>query len=159
MRGCDRRFSKIENRVRQRCFAADEFESGDRMNGYRVLHVEDEPDIREVVKMSLALDAGLTVKSCEGGPGALAAAADWRPDVILMDVVMPVMDGPEMLTRLRESGRTAGIPVVFMTARAQASEVAHFLALGAAGVIAKPFDPLTLAASVRACLRDPPPAA
>jgi len=69
-----------------------------------------------------------------------------------MDVVMPEMDGPELLTRLRTSASTAGIPVVFMTARAQTNEVEQFLALGAAGVIAKPFDPMTLAASVRACL-------
>jgi CheY-like chemotaxis protein len=132
---------------------------GDRMNAYRVLHVEDDPDIREVVKMSLALDAGLTVISCSSGPDALAVAADWHPDVILMDAVMPVMDGSEMLAHLRESSRTASIPVVFMTARTQTSDVQHFLALGAAGVIAKPFDPLTLAASVRACLRGAPPAA
>jgi len=122
------------------------------MNAFRVLHVEDEPDIREVVKMSLALDAGLTVVSCTSGPDALAVAADWRPDVILTDVVMPVMDGPEMLAHLRENSRTASIPVVFMTARAQTTDVEQFLALGAAGVIAKPFDPLTLAASLRACL-------
>jgi CheY-like chemotaxis protein len=129
------------------------------MNAYRVLHVEDDPDICEVVKMALALDAGLTVVSCSSGPDALAVAADWRPDVILMDVVMPVMDGPELLAHLRKSSRTASIPVVFMTARAQTNEVQHFLALGAAGVIAKPFDPLTLAASVRACLRGAPSAA
>lgn len=129
------------------------------MNVCRILHVEDEPDIREVVKLSLALDAGLTVVSCTSGPEALAAAADWCPDIILMDVVMPGMDGPEMLVHLRENSRTASIPVVFMTARAQTNEVEHFLALGAAGVIAKPFDPMTLAASVRACLRGPPCAA
>ena len=64
--------------------------------------------------------------------------------------MMPVMDGPQLLAHLREDARTAGIPVVFMTARAQSSEVAHFLSLGAAGVVAKPFDPLTLAKSVRA---------
>lgn len=118
----------------------------------RVLHVEDEPDIREVVRMSLALDPDLTVKSCCGGPEALSEAAEWNPDLILMDVVMPVMDGPELLAHLRRSRRTAAIPVIFMTARAQASEVEQFIALGAAGVIAKPFNPLTLAASVRACL-------
>lgn len=122
------------------------------MDRHRVLHVEDEPDIREVVRMSLALDPELTVKSCCSGPEALTEAAQWDPDLILMDVVMPVMDGPELLVQLRKSRRTAGIPVVFMTARAQASEVEQFIALGAAGVIAKPFNPLTLAASVRACL-------
>jgi CheY-like chemotaxis protein len=120
----------------------------------RVLHVEDEPDIREVVKMSLALDPGLTVKSCSSATDALAQAAAWRPDVILMDVVMPVMDGPQLLAKLRQGSRTASIPVVFMTARAQTDEVEQFLALGAAAVIAKPFDPLKLAATVRACLHE-----
>ena len=119
---------------------------------YRVLHVEDEPDIREVVKISLALDPDMTVKSCDSGKVALSEAAAWQPDVILMDAVMPLMDGPETLANLRNDARTACIPVVFMTARAQQSEVASNLALGAAGVIAKPFDPFTLAKSVRACL-------
>jgi len=122
------------------------------MNSYRILHVEDEPDIREVVKISLLLDPDLTVKSCDGGACALNEAADWQPDIILMDAVMPVMDGPQILAQLREDKRTATIPVVFMTARAQESEIERFRALGAAGVIAKPFDPLTLAKSVRACL-------
>ena len=129
------------------------------MSAYRILHVEDEPDIREVVKYSLALDPEIIVRCCESGTDALAAAASWAPDVILMDVVMPVMDGPEMLTHLRGDTRTARIPVVFMTARAQSSEVAHFLSLGAAGVVAKPFDPLTLAKSVRACAASQPPTA
>jgi CheY-like chemotaxis protein len=76
-----------------------------------------------------------------------------------MDVVMPLMDGPQLLSHLRGDARTARIPVVFMTARAQRSEVEHFLSLGAAGVVAKPFDPLTLAKSVRACVANGPPAA
>jgi CheY-like chemotaxis protein len=122
------------------------------MNAFGLLHVEDEPDIREVVEMSLALDPGITLKSCAGGADALIAVADWEPDVILMDVMMPGMDGVETLTQLRENARTAAIPVVFMTARVQTSEVEHFLSLGAAGVIPKPFDPMTLAAAVRAYL-------
>ncbi len=130
--------------------------SGEVMSAYRILHVEDEPDIREVVKISLALDPEITVKSCDSGTGALAEAARWSPDVILMDVVMPVMDGPEVLTHLREDARTARIPVVFMTARAQSSDIEHFLSLGAAGVVSKPFDPLTLAKSVRACVPSRP---
>jgi CheY-like chemotaxis protein len=129
------------------------------MNAYRILYVEDEPDIREVVQLSLALDPDLTVKSCDDGPAALAQADQWKPDVILMDAVMPGMDGPELLKALRAATHTAQIPVVFMTARAQRDEVEHLLALGAAGVIAKPFDPLRLAASLRACLRDSPRAA
>lgn len=87
-----------------------------------------------------------------GRPGSLAEAADWQPDVILMDVVMPVMDGPKVFAGLRNDARTEAIPVIFMTARSQGSEVAHFMELGAAGVIVKPFDPLTLAQSVRDCL-------
>src|ERR1700724_2460135 len=119
------------------------------MSSLRVLHVDDEPDIREVVELSLGLDPELAVRSCASGRDALAAAADWPPDVILLDVMMPVMDGPATLARLRESPRTADIPVVFMTARAQTRELEHFRSLGAAGVIAKPFDPLTLAGMVR----------
>jgi CheY-like chemotaxis protein len=119
------------------------------MSAVRVLHVDDEPDIREIVELSLGLDPDLTVRSCGSGGDALAAAAVWAPDLILLDVMMPVMDGPTTLTHLRQSPRTAGIPVVFMTARAQPRELEHFVSLGAEGVIAKPFDPMTLAAAVR----------
>ncbi|HEX3859184.1 MAG TPA: response regulator [Pseudolabrys sp.] len=123
------------------------------MSALRVLHVDDEPDIREVVEMSLALDPGLSVKSCSCGSDALAAAAEWSPHVILMDVMMPEMDGPQTLGHLRERRATAYIPVVFMTARAQSRELAQFLSLGAAGVIPKPFDPMTLAGAVRDYLK------
>ncbi len=119
------------------------------MSFLRVLHVEDEPDIRELVEISLGLDPELSLKSCACGLDALTAAADWSPDVILMDVMMPVMDGPQTLARLRAQASTTFIPVVFMTARAQKLELAHFISLGAAGVIPKPFDPMTLAGSVR----------
>jgi two-component system OmpR family response regulator len=119
------------------------------MTAVRVLHVDDEPDIREVVELSLGLDPDLTVRSCGSGGDALAAAAAWSPDLILLDVMMPLMDGPTTLTHLRQSPKTADIPVVFMTARAQPRELEHFVSLGAEGVIAKPFDPMTLAAAVR----------
>ena len=115
----------------------------------RVLHVDDEPDIREIVELSLGLDPDLSVRSCASGSEALAATSDWPPDLILLDVMMPGMDGPATLARLRGASRTADIPVVFMTARAQARELEHFRSLGAIGVIAKPFDPLTLAGMVR----------
>ena len=115
----------------------------------RILHVDDEPDIREVVELSLGLDPFFAVKSSGSGIQALTAAAEWQPDLILLDVMMPVMDGPATLVRLRENAMTAGIPVIFMTARAQASEVDRFRLLGAVGVIPKPFDPMTLAAAVR----------
>jgi CheY-like chemotaxis protein/HPt (histidine-containing phosphotransfer) domain-containing protein len=119
------------------------------MSSVRVLHVDDEPDIREVVELSLSLDPDLAVRSCGSGGDGLAAAAIWSPDLILLDVMMPNMDGPTTLTHLQQNPRTADIPVVFMTARAQPRELEHFVSLGAEGVIAKPFDPMTLAASVR----------
>jgi CheY-like chemotaxis protein len=119
------------------------------MSALRVLHVDDEPDIRELVGISLALDSELSVKSCACGSDALIAALEWSPDIILMDVMMPVMDGPQTLSHLRERDKTAVIPVVFMTARAQTREIVQFLSLGAAGVIPKPFDPMTLAGALR----------
>jgi CheY-like chemotaxis protein len=125
------------------------------MTSLRILHVDDEADIREVVELSLGLDPALAVESCASGGDALVAAARWSPDLILLDVTMPVMDGPQTLARLRQSARTAGIPIVFMTAHAQTHERAQFLALGAAGVISKPFDPMKLAALVRQYIAAP----
>jgi two-component system OmpR family response regulator len=89
------------------------------MTAIRVLHVDDEPDIREVVELSLRLDSVFATKSCGSGEDALAVAVEWRPDIILLDVMMPVMGGPATLIQLRESARTASIPVIFMTARAR----------------------------------------
>jgi CheY-like chemotaxis protein len=126
------------------------------MTTIQVLHVDDEPDIREVAEISLGLDPNFRVRSCDSGSEAVAIAAEWQPDLILLDVMMPVMDGPATLVRLREDVRTARIPVVFMTARAQAREVDRFRSLGAVGVIPKPFDPMTLAASVRSYVEPVP---
>lgn len=123
------------------------------MTALRILHVDDEPDIRDVVEMSLGLDPIFSVRGCGSGEEAIAAAAAWKPDLILLDVMMPMMDGPATLSRLRDMPQTAAIPVVFMTARAQPRELEHFVSLGAEGVIAKPFDPMTLAASVRNYVR------
>src|ERR1700686_2919232 len=119
------------------------------MSSLRVLQIDDEPDILDIVAAALGLDPEFEVRSCGSGADGLAAAAQWRPDVILLDVMMPVMDGPATLRHLRENPQTAAIPVVFMTARAQTREIDHFKSLGAASVIVKPFDPMTLAASVR----------
>jgi CheY-like chemotaxis protein/HPt (histidine-containing phosphotransfer) domain-containing protein len=122
------------------------------MNARRILHVDDEPDIREVVAASLGLDPDFAVRSCASGDVGIEVAADWQPNMILLDVMMPAMDGPATLTHLRDNPRTFYIPVVFMTARAQTREIELFRSLGADGVIAKPFDPMTLAASVRSYL-------
>jgi CheY-like chemotaxis protein len=119
------------------------------MSTVRILHVEDEPDIREIVEMALGLSADFETRACGNGPDAIAMAAEWSPSVILLDVMMPGMDGPTTLTHLRKDPRTAAIPVLFMTARAQARELQNLIALGAQGVISKPFDPMTLAVTVR----------
>jgi len=123
------------------------------MSGVRILHVDDEPDIREIVDMSLGLNPGFEVRECASGSDAIAAAAEWAPQLILLDVMMPKMDGPTTLAQLRNNPKTAGIPVVFMTARAQTREIEGFKALGAHGVILKPFDPMTLAAEVQGHLQ------
>lgn len=116
------------------------------------LSVDDEPDIREIIDLALGLDPLFTVRECPSGREALKDAVEWRPDLILLDVMMPVMDGLTTLAELRADRRTAMIPVVFMTARAQTHEQERFKSLGAAGVIAKPFDPMQLPAMVRGCV-------
>jgi len=119
------------------------------MSAVRILHVDDEPDIREVVDVALGLNPDFEVRACASGAEAVTAAAEWLPFLILLDVMMPGMDGPATLAQLRKNAPTATIPVIFMTARAQAREVERFLALGAQGVISKPFDPMTLAFQVQ----------
>jgi CheY-like chemotaxis protein len=122
---------------------------------FRVLHVDDEPDIREVVGVSLNLDPVFSTRNCASGPEALRIAVEWTPDIILLDVMMPVMDGTATLVHLMENPLTAGIPVVFVTVRARSREINRFRVLGAIGVIPKPFDPMTLAARVRAYIELP----
>lgn len=116
----------------------------------RILYVEDEPDIREVAQIALEMVGGFTVKVCSSGEAALREAEGFAPDMILLDVMMPGMDGPATLKALRERPALAAIPMAFMTAKVQPAEVAHYKALGALDVIAKPFDPMTLADQVRA---------
>jgi CheY-like chemotaxis protein len=123
------------------------------MAALRVVHVDDEPDIREIVKMCLNLDPEMEMRSCASGQDALDLISGWTPDVILLDVMMPTMDGPATFARLKENAQTAAILVVFMTARVQARELDRLLAMGAVDVIAKPFDPMSLAAKVRGCVR------
>ena len=118
------------------------------MINLRVLLADDEPDIREIVDFSLGLDPLFVMRGCDTGTEALAAALKWRPDLILLDVMMPGMDGPATLARLRKDPRTAEIPVVFVTGRACERE--QLMSLGAVGVIPKPFDPGQLPSLVRA---------
>ena len=115
----------------------------------RILYIDDEADIREIAQMALELDSAFAVRTSASGREGIAAARDWAPALILLDVMMPELDGPSVLAMLREDPATSAIPGVFITARTQAQEVAHLQALGARGVIAKPFDPMTLAGQVR----------
>lgn len=115
----------------------------------RILYVDDDNDIREIAEMALELDPDLTVRLCSSGAEAVSVVTDWSPDLVLLDVMMPEMDGPETLARLRAEGLGSAVPIVFITARSQHKEVERLKMLGAAGVIAKPFDPMTLATQVR----------
>lgn len=118
----------------------------------RILYIDDEPDIREVAQMALELEPDFEVRTCASGAEGIAQARAWQPDLVLLDVMMPEMDGPQVLESLRQDPATASIPVVFITARTQAQEIAMLEALGALGVLAKPFDPMALGGQARAFL-------
>lgn len=115
-----------------------------------ILYVEDNPNIRILAKLALERLGGFSMHICESGAEALAAVeAGAAPDLLLLDVMLPGMDGPTILERLRRLPQTAQTPVIFMTAKAQGSEIAHFMSLGALGVITKPFQPTLLAQEIR----------
>lgn len=122
----------------------------------RLLIIEDEEHIREIAQVSLEIFGGWEVLAAGGGEAGLQLALDEQPDAILLDVMMPDLDGPATLARLRADPRTAGIPVVFLTAKAQAADRRQLAELGAAAVLEKPFDPTTLASEVAAALGVPP---
>lgn len=115
----------------------------------RILHVEDDPAIRRIAALALGRVGGFEVRSAASADEALAVLAEWQPQLILLDVMMPVVDGPMLLTRLRSGAETAGLPVMFMTAKGREDERAHLKGLGALAVLEKPFDPMTLASTVR----------
>lgn len=114
----------------------------------RVLCVDDESDILEVAKLCLETTAGLDVLCCSSGAELLAVVAEAAPDLIMLDVMMPDMDGPSVLKALRRNPALDGIPVVFLTARVQNAEIEQYLKMGATGVICKPFDPMRLAVQI-----------
>jgi CheY-like chemotaxis protein len=115
----------------------------------KVLLAEDEPDVQLIARLSLK-KAGLTVVTANNGIEVLERVGEERPDVILLDWMMPDMDGFETCKRLKGDPATKDIPVIFLTAKVQETEVAKALALGAIGCIGKPFDALTLGAQVMA---------
>jgi two-component system, OmpR family, response regulator len=121
----------------------------------RLLLIDDAQDIRTIARISLERVGQWTVVPVDSGQAALRAMRDEDPfDAVLLDVMMPGMDGPATLDRLRADGLPAQVPVVFLTAKVQADERERLLALGGAGVIAKPFDPLTLPGELEQLLGD-----
>ncbi|GIV61683.1 MAG: response regulator [Rhodothermaceae bacterium] len=115
------------------------------MKLHRILLVEDDPDIQAVARLALEALGGYTVEVCNNGVEALQRAPAFAPDLVVLDVMMPEMDGPSTLKALRRETDLTEVPVVFMTARAQQHEIEAYKALGAADVITKPFDPIHLA--------------
>ena len=115
----------------------------------KILYVEDDPDIQAIAVMVLDSISGFKLEPCSSGNEAVLKAEAFNPDLVLLDVMMPGMDGPETLQALRKMPLLEKTPVVFMTAKVQPQEVQGYLDLGAVGVIAKPFDPMTLADQLR----------
>ena len=116
----------------------------------RITYVEDEPDIREVAQIALETLGGFTLDICVCGAEAVEKAPIFDPDLILLDVLMPGMDGVETFHKLRSNPKLTNTPIVFMTAKSKPSEVEQYKALGCAGIVAKPFDPVTLPDEIRA---------
>ncbi len=111
----------------------------------RILLADDEPDILEVSKIALETVGGFEVEVCSSGAELLQLLPEFRPDLIIMDVLMPDMAGPEVLSRLRQLPDYSGIPVIFLTGVANGIELKALRDSGVADVILKPFDPMTLA--------------
>jgi len=118
----------------------------------RILIIDDEDDIREVAAMSLETVAGWEVMVANSGAQGLLRAASYKPDAILLDVMMPGMDGPTTFRELRKNPATAKIPVLFLTAKVQATDRRRFADLGIEAVLVKPFDPMTLSIQIAGAL-------
>lgn len=118
----------------------------------RVLIIDDEEDTRSIASMSLTILGGLEVIEAENGQDGVNKAAAEQPDVILLDMMMPIMDGPSTLEALRGNDRTRNIPVIFLTAKAMTSEIERLKRMGARGILTKPFDPTVLATQMKAIL-------
>ncbi len=115
----------------------------------RLLYVEDDPGIQAIVKLTLEEIGRFTVLCCSSGREALASAVAFRPDLMLLDVIMPELDGPATAAELRSIPQLAATPVIFMTARNEPGELARLREKGAIAVISKPFDPITLCDEIR----------
>ncbi|MBM3223494.1 MAG: response regulator [Candidatus Tectomicrobia bacterium] len=118
----------------------------------QVLIIDDEEHIREVAQISLEMVGGWQVLTASSGRDGLAQAAATQPDAILLDVMMPDMDGPTTLQKLQATATLCAIPVIFLTAKVQATDQRRFVDLGVRGIINKPFDPMALPSQVAAVL-------
>jgi CheY-like chemotaxis protein len=116
----------------------------------RITYVEDEPHIREIVQLALEELGGFTLHVCESGPEALDTAPIFHPDLVLLDVMMPGMNGIQTFRSLKEMPQLMDTPIVFVTAKAQKHEIQQYKTLGAVDVIPKPFNPITLPADIQA---------
>ena len=116
----------------------------------RILYVEDEPDIQTIVKLSLETIGNYELKVCGSGKEALTEALNFKPDLFLLDVMMPEMDGPETLKELRKIPELKNIPAVFITAKAQVHEVSSYKEYGVLDIVVKPFDPVQLPLTLKA---------
>jgi len=116
----------------------------------KILVVEDDPDIQIIARMSLETVGGHEVEICSGGAEALEAIATFPAELVLLDVMMPGMDGPTTLSSLRASDEGRDVPVIFMTAKVQSHDRERYMGLGALDVIAKPFDPMALPGRIAA---------
>jgi CheY-like chemotaxis protein len=116
----------------------------------RILIIDDEDDIREVAALALETTAGWEIVAASSGPDGIHAAANSKPapDAILMDVMMPGMDGPTTFRQMQQNPELAGIPVLLLTAKVQGVDQRRFAGLGVSGVLFKPFNPMTLAAQI-----------
>lgn len=114
----------------------------------RILLIEDDPDIQRLLGLTLKLTAGAEVQSAGEGQDGLGLAREWRPELILLDRMLPDMEGTAVLQALKADPATASIPVIFLSARAGEAEVVAATAKGAVGYIVKPFDPMGLAAEI-----------
>ena len=115
----------------------------------RILYAEDEPDIQQVASLALEMVGGFTLKTCSSGLEAVAEIEAFDPQLLLFDVMMPDMDGPTALAKIRELNAYENTPAIFMTAKVQPAEVQKYLDMGAVDVIPKPFDPMTLATQIQ----------
>ena len=115
----------------------------------KILYVEDQKDIQLVTQYALESIAKFDMKTCSNGKEALDAIHAYAPDLVLLDVMMPIMDGPTTLENIRKQEKFSKIPIIFMTAKILPNEVSELMELGATGVITKPFDPVTLGELVR----------